>query len=280
MAHRADTSTVNDLDYKLTLRCLFETWHSMQELCATLTEAEWKTATACPGWSVQDNLSHIIGTERALGGLGGTEHKAQNMQHVKNPIGEMNEHEVDSRRNLLGAQVLNEFKEIVALRKSFFDSAPESYFTAESNTPIGRAPMAAFLSIRAMDSWVHEQDIRRAINKPGNQGSLCAELSVDRLCRTLPMVVGKRAKAPEGSVSAVRITGPVQRNIVIAVKDGRAAVIETSDVTPIVEIEFDSNVFNELATGRATSDQLREKIKIVGDVALGERVVGALNMMI
>ncbi len=271
---------MNDLDYKLTLRCLFETWQSMQVLGETLTEAEWKTLTACPGWSVQDNFSHIIGTERTLGGLGGTEHKANNLEHVKNPIGEMNEHEVDSRRHLPGAQVLSEFKEIAALRKSFFDSAPESYFTNESNTPIGKAPMAVFLSIRAMDSWVHEQDIRRAINKPGNQGSLCAELSVDRLCRTLPMVVGKRAKAPEGSVSVVKITGPVQRSIWITVKDGRATVIETNDATPTVEIEFDSNVFIELATGRATGEQLRQKIKIAGDVALGERVVGALNMMI
>ena len=229
---------------------------------------------------MQDNFSHIIGTERALGGLGGTEHKASNLEHVKNPIGEMNEHEVDSRRHLSGAQVLSEFKEIATLRNSFFDSAPESYFTNESNTPIGKAPMAVFLSIRAMDSWVHEQDIRRAINKPGNQGSLCAELSVDRLCRTLPMVVGKRAKAPEGSVSVVRITGPVERAIVIAVKDGRAVVIESSEVAPAVEIEFDSNTFVELATGRATGDQHPTKIKIAGDVALGERVVGALNMMI
>ena len=271
---------MNDLDYKLTLRCLFETWQSMIALGETLIETEWKTPTACPGWSVQDNLSHIIGTERALGGLGGTQHKATDLQHVKNPIGEMNEHEVDSRRHLTGAQVLEEFKEIVALRKAFFDSAPESYFTAESNTPIGKAPMAVFLSIRAMDSWVHEQDIRRAINKSGNQGSLCAELSVDRLIRTLPMVIGKRAKAPENSVSIVNITGPVQRKIVITINDGRAVIVETSDVTPIVEIEFDSNVFIELATGRATSEQLRDKIKIVGDVTLGERVVGALNMMI
>jgi hypothetical protein len=94
------------------------------------------------------------------------------------------------------------------------------------------------------------------------------------------MVIGKRAKAPEGSVSIVKITGPVQRKIVIAVKDGRASVVETSDVTPTVEIQFDSNIFIELATGRATSEQLRDRIKIVGDVALGERVVGALNMMI
>ncbi len=94
------------------------------------------------------------------------------------------------------------------------------------------------------------------------------------------MVVGKRAKAPEGSVSIVKITGPVSRNILITVKDGRAAVVETSDITPVVEIELNSNVFIELATGRATSEQLRDRIKIVGDVALGERVVGALNMMI
>ena len=94
------------------------------------------------------------------------------------------------------------------------------------------------------------------------------------------MVIGKRAKAPEGSVSIVAITGPVQRKIVIAVKDGRATVVETSDITPAVEIELDSNVFIELATGRATSEQIRDRIKIVGDVALGERVVGALNMMI
>ena len=94
------------------------------------------------------------------------------------------------------------------------------------------------------------------------------------------MVIGKRAKAPEGSVSIVAITVPVQRKIVIAVKDGRATVVETSDIAPVIEIELDSNVFIELATGRATSEQLRDRIKIVGDVTLGERVVGALNMMI
>ena len=271
---------MNDLDYKLTLRCLFETWQSMQTLGETLTEKEWKTQTACPGWSVQDNFSHILGTERMLGGLGGPEHKATNLEHVKNPIGEMNEHQVDARRHLTGAQVLEEFKEVAALRKTFLESAPENYFTAESNTPIGKAPMAVFLSIRAMDSWVHLQDIRRAIGKPGDQDSLCAELSVDRLCRTLPMVVGKRAKSPEGSVSVVKITGPVKRELVIAVNDGRAALVDNGKVAPLVEIEMDSNTFVQLATGRATGEALGKNLKIVGDIAQGKRVVDSLNMMI
>ena len=94
------------------------------------------------------------------------------------------------------------------------------------------------------------------------------------------MVIGKRAKAPEGSVSILTITGPVQRKIVITVKDGRATIVENSDTAPTVEIDFDSNTFIELATGRATSGELRKKIKFGGDIALGEQIVGALNMMI
>jgi len=280
MANRADPGTMNDADYKFTLNCLYETWRSIQSLGETLTEAQFKTQTACPGWSVQDNISHLIGTERALGGLGDTQHRATNLEHVKNAIGEMNEHQVDSRRRLSGAEVMKEFAEMTRIRREFFERAPESFFTDESMTPIGRAPMASFLSIRAMDCWVHEQDVRRALGLPGNQDSASAELSVDRLCRTLPMVVGKRAKAPEGSTSVVRITGPVNRSIAITVKDGRAAVVENFDSTPIVELSFDSNTFIELATGRATGEDLREKIKINGDAELGMKIADSLNVMI
>ena len=125
-----------------------------------------------------------------------------------------------------------------------------------------------------------EQDMRRAVGIPGSEATISAELSVERLCRTLPMVVGKRAKTPEGASGVININGRVKRKFVIAVMDGRAKFVEAPKNTPVVEIEFDSNIFIELATGRATSEQLRDRIKIVGDVALGERVVGALNMMI
>ena len=37
-------------------------WRSISTLCAAFTDAEWKAATELPGWTVQDNLSHLIGT--------------------------------------------------------------------------------------------------------------------------------------------------------------------------------------------------------------------------
>ena len=45
-------------------------WTSIGDLCSVLTEAEWKTPTDCPGWSVQDQIAHLAGSEgRILGNL-------------------------------------------------------------------------------------------------------------------------------------------------------------------------------------------------------------------
>ena len=267
-------------DYKITLANLFETLGSLHDLCASLSEAQFDVQTQCPGWSVKDNLSHIIGTEKSMTGQGSTTHRATSLEHVKNPIGEMNEHEVDSRRAMSGKDVLKEFDQAMAARRAQLESAPEEYFTKETMTPMGKNTMAEFMHIRVMDCWVHEQDIRRALNIPGSQDSASAELTVNRLCRTLPIVVGKRAATPEGSSVVIHITGPIVRDISITVINGRATVVESLPNAPVMELSFDSNTFVELATGRATAQEVRSKWKVTGDIELGERTIGAINMMI
>ena len=52
---------------------------------------------------------------------------------------------------------------------TFRDRSDED-FAAEMQTPVGPAPMAEFISIRIMDAWVHEQDIRRALDRPWAHG--------------------------------------------------------------------------------------------------------------
>ena len=267
-------------DYKKTLELLFDTLKSIQNLCSDLTESQFKTPTQCPGWTVQDNLSHLIGVEKSLGGLGATTHRATSLEFVKNPIGEMNEHEVDARRKLSGAEVIKEFNQMMSSRRAQLESEPEEYFTKETMTPTGKGTVADFLHIRVMDCWIHEQDMRRALNIPGNQNSASAELSIDRLCRTLPIVVGKRAAAPEGSCVVIHITAPIVRNISITVINGRAIVVETPSSKPLMELSFDSNTFVELATGRATAQETAERWYVSGDTDLGARVVGSINMMI
>lgn len=267
-----------------TLTALFDVFDSLSQLGGELTEAQWKTATDLPGWTVQDNLSHLVAIERALQGYAGTQHRAADLSMVKNPIGEMNEHEVDARRSCSGVEVLAQWNEIVAERRTTLASATDDYFAQPAMTPTGPGTVGDFLSIRVLDCWLHEQDMRRAAGVPGHLGGPAAEHTIDRLTRTLPMVVGKRAAAPEGASVMLTITGEVNRHMVVTVRDGRAAVVpQPPEGSPVVaEVTLSTEAFVVLATGRGTPEHPAAlgHWSVRGDKALGRRIVDQLNMMI
>ena len=259
---------------------LGEVFATLSALGAQLNEQQWKTATELPGWSVQDNYSHLVGIERVLEGLPGTQHKAAAAAHVKNPIGEANENEIDSRRGLTGAQVLAEWNEIAAQRMKTLRSADEAYFAEPAMTPTGPGTRADFLSIRILDCWVHEQDIRRVVGIAGNLEGSAAEHTIDRLIRTIPIVVGKRAATPDGQSVIIDITGGVRRHIVCTVADGRASLTDVEPEAPLARITMDTETFLVLATGRRDATTMASRIEYAGDTAHGQKVTGALNMMI
>jgi uncharacterized protein (TIGR03083 family) len=261
-----------------TIDTLEQCWQSLAALIATLTEPEWKAASDLPGWSVQDNLSHLIGTERMLQGLPATEHRAEPRDYVRNPIGEMNEHEIDARRGLSGAEVATEWTELVALRIATLRSADDAYFAQPAIMPTGPGTVGEFLHIRVLDCWLHEQDMRRAVGRPGNLSGPSAELTVDRLIRTIPIVVGKRAATPEGGAVAIDITGGVERHLLYEVQGGRATAVTVSAAEPLTRIRLDTEGFVVLAAGRRTADRVHAEI--TGDTELAQRVLTQFSMMI
>jgi len=265
-----------NIDQKVSLT--IEAINTLTELCAPLTEAQWKTATDCPGWSVQDNISHLVGIENMLLGKPPTTHKAPKYDYIKNPIGEHNEHEIDARRSLLGSEVFAEWKATAAERAQQLQTADAEYFAKPMMMPTGPGTLGDFLDIRILDLWIHDQDIRRALNISGNHGGPCAEHTIDRLIRTLPIVVGKRAAAPEGESVSITISGSVPRTIYVSVSEGRANIVAAKPASLLCEISMDSTVFTALATGRKLSTELTWTS--TGDTALAQRIVSQLNMMI
>lgn len=268
-----------------TIDALALCFSTLTELGSHLSESEWKTPTDLPGWTVQDNLSHLVAIERTLQGLPSTEHRAAPADYVKNPIGEMNENEIDSRRHLTGAQVLDEWRDIARVRLETLRSADDAYFDAPAMTPTGPGTVADFLHIRVLDCWVHEQDMRRAVGVAGHLGGPAAELTIDRLIRTIPIVVGKRAGTPEGSSVVIDITadsvlGGVQRHIVCTVTDGRAHVVAEEPASILAGLSMDTETFLVLATGRRTFDDVAGRVTMTGDAQHGAKVASQLNMMI
>jgi uncharacterized protein (TIGR03083 family) len=262
---------------------LEETWTATIAVGRALSDEEWESATDCPAWTAKDHVSHLIGTERMLQGLPAAEVEAEagSWPHVKNPIGEFNEREVELRRERPGSEVLAEFEELVELRMDTLRNADDAYFAQETMTPTGPGTMLDFLSIRILDCWVHEQDIRRAVGRPGHLEGGPAEHTTDRLLRTVPIVVGNRAAAPEGSVTLLRLTGPVERTVPVVVEGGRAKVVDPDGAgPPDVTVTMDSETFLVLAVGRQTAADRSDRIEIVGEGDWGQAVADQLNMMI
>jgi uncharacterized protein (TIGR03083 family) len=263
-----------------TIDKLEDTWRSLSEFGATLTETQWKTLSQLPNWTVQDNLSHLVAFEANFQGIARPQHTAADKSHVKNELGSSNEDDVDFRRSLPGADVLTEWNQLTALRLEALRTASADYFAQEVMTPAGPGTMADFLHLRVLDCWTHEQDMRRVLHMPGHQSGPSAEHTIDRLIRTLPIVIGKRAGTPEGNCVVVRITGHVTRLIAITVIDGRGHISNEEPASSVCDISMNSDVFLQLATGRATYEELSAEIGIDGDVVHAERVLTQFTMMI
>ena len=257
-------------------------WSSIAELCATFSEQEWKRATDCPKWSVQDHVAHVVGTESRLAGRPLPDHTPQDVAHVHNDIGRGNEVWVDFLRPRSGSEVLAAFREVTAARLEKLRSMSADDFSEPTQTPVGPGTIRDFMVIRIFDCWVHEQDVRRAVGHPGHMEGPVVAHSMDRMARAMPFVVGKQAAAPDGTTVVFQVTGPAGRTMSIGVDGGRANFLGTLVESPHVRITMDVETFTCLGNGRWEGSHAlaSNKVRIDGDRRLGETIVARMNFMV
>ena len=259
-----------------------EVWRSITTLCVSLTEEQWKLPTDCPGWSVQDQLSHLVGAESAILGNPAPSHTPPAAEHVRNDIGRSNELAVDWRRTCPGSKVLEEFRELTRQRLRLLRGLSAEDFAVETQTPIGPGTVAEFLRIRIFDAWVHEQDIRRAVERPGHLEGPVAEHSVGRLATAMPYVLGKKVQAADGITAVFEVTGPSGRVLAIGMEGTRAKALDSVPTPPTVRLTMNAETFTCLGCGRWESAAVLESgdVEIQGDEELGHRILHQMNIMI
>lgn len=266
MAAPAGRSSIEHLDL---------TWRSIVDLCGDLTDEEWARPTGCPGWSVQDQISHLIDYEAGALGRPRPDHVvAAGLDHLKNPLGEANEVGIDARRALPGAAVLAELVEVTAARLQQLQGLTDADFAREVTTPAGPGTIDDMLDLRVMDTWSHEQDVRRALGRPGHVSGPAADHAVDFFTKFLPFVVGKRAGAPDGS--SVQLAIGDRPPIRVLISEGRGALVDASDGEPTVTLTMPVTTFAAVAGARS---DVPGDLVITGDEDLGRRVLASLSVM-
>jgi hypothetical protein len=142
--------------------------------------------------------------------------------------------------------------------------------------------MARFMETRVFDSWVHEQDVRGALDRPGGLGGLASAFGIGQVQAAMGMVVGKRAAAPEGAVVRFSLAGEPgdARTFGLAITAGRAGPAP-DDADPTVTLSMSGADFARLGCGRASPAEVTGEggITLEGDQALGQRVLEHMNFM-
>ena len=271
------------LDKDRVVAALAEEWKVIAELCAGLDEADWAAPTDCPGWSVQDNLSHIIGTERMLLGEPAPATDAGEAPHAHNDIGRINELWVAERRPRPPAAVLEEFSEVTAARREALAAMTQADFDAESPTPAGTDSYGRFMRIRTLDCWMHEQDIRGAVGRPGHTGGPVVETVLDEFACAVGFAVAKLGQPPEGARVLISLTGPAARDWHVQVRAGRGGLVAGFDggEQPTLTIRTDAHTYTRLAGGRIAGDAALSAglVSLEGDVGAAGQILAALVYM-
>ncbi|GAB3481572.1 maleylpyruvate isomerase family mycothiol-dependent enzyme [Amycolatopsis cihanbeyliensis] len=259
---------------QLLVDALAEQWSSLAQVLGELTASDWSAPSPLPGWTVHDIVAHLIGTEATLNGqqppTDPTDYSAR--PHVRNELGEFNELWVSSMRDHTPEQLRTRFAEVTAARRAALAAMSQEDFDAPSWTPLGPGTYADFMRLRVFDSWMHEQDIRFTVGKPGHDHGTCAELVVDVIVDRLGVLIGKTLDAPQGSSVTLTLTGPVRRQAHVLV-EGTANLVHELPCPATATLRLSSTLCTRLVGGRVEPDDHLADIRITGDTDLGTRLV-------
>ncbi|GFG50410.1 maleylpyruvate isomerase family mycothiol-dependent enzyme [Mycolicibacterium agri] len=274
---------VTRLDKSDVLPALFASWEAIDQVVADLPEEQWHRATALPGWDVHDVVAHVVGTESMLQGAGmpDVDIDVSTLKHVRNDIGMLNERWVRKLRGLSCAELLEKFRATTDARREALSAMPDAAWHEVTVTPAGPDSYGRFMRVRTFDCWMHEQDIRDALQRPCDDTGLegaHARLAVDEMVASMGFVVGKLGKAPQGSRVRIELTGPLRRTINVAVGERAKVVEDFGGAEPTTTITLDGLLFTRLAGGRTSVDH--DVISYDGDEAVGRRIVEQFNYVI
>lgn len=275
---------VTTLDKASVLDGLFAEWDDIEALLGGLSESQWQEASPLPGWNVHDVTAHLIGTESMLQGAATPEADVDvsTLKHVRNDVGVMNERWVRKLRGDSSAELLEKFRATIAERRRALRGMSAADWNNLTVTPAGPDTYGRFMRVRVFDCWMHQHDIRDALERPAGGDDLdgpSSRLVLDEMAAAMGFVVGKLGGAPDGSQVAIELTGPLRRTINVDVQ-GLARVVDDFDTEPTSTITLDGLLFTRLAGGRTTPAQHQDAVTYKGDEVVGRRIVEHLNYVI
>ena len=248
---------------------------SFLEVVEELSPDDWHRPTDLPGWDVHACVAHLAHLEGVLAGAPEETVEFDPPDHATSLMSLYTEQGVVARRDRSPAELVAEIRDATSTRHERLLADPPTDGKARPSPIFGGVPWDwnTLLRNRPLDLWMHEQDIRRAVGKPGGMDSPAAEHVADYLAESLGFVLAKRAGAPPGTTLVLAVEGHAPRAFVVD-EAGRGVPLRVVPEQPTVSLAMDRETFIVLAGGRREPPPGR--VRVEGDAELAQRVIDRL----
>ncbi|MHB8513274.1 MAG: maleylpyruvate isomerase family mycothiol-dependent enzyme [Actinomycetota bacterium] len=136
------------------------------ELARSLAPADWETI-ALPGWRIREVFGHLIASDE--GALKLRLLKIGVRPHRDGAIGALEQWNETQVKRWSEKSIEDLISGLVKWGRrsiSAFKPVPELILQRRIPLPFGKVPLLYLGQIRLYDEWVHEQDVRRALQRP------------------------------------------------------------------------------------------------------------------
>ncbi|MBA2285810.1 MAG: maleylpyruvate isomerase family mycothiol-dependent enzyme [Ktedonobacteraceae bacterium] len=257
------------------------------ELFSELEAEDWEKPTICPGWTVKDIALHLLGDD--IGYLSGRRDHFSNPffrnkdlhawpSLVKN-INEANELWVQATTRI-SPKLLSALLELTGEQ---FHDYMQSLDPMAINGVVswaGPDPAPAWLDIAReyTERWLHQQQIRDAVKKPGLKERRFFHPVLDTFVRALPHTY-KDMPAPATTVLKFVVMGEAGDVWYLLREADRWSLAQDVELRPTTVVTMDQETCWRLFTRGIARDQARASITIEGDQKLGEKLLETVSII-
>jgi uncharacterized protein (TIGR03083 family) len=256
-------------------------------LLRNLPAADWARPTACAAWNVHDIAAHLLDSEIRRLSLARDGHPMPapsvaiaGYRELVGYLNELNATWVTAARRI-GPRLLVEFLEVTGPQLAAYFASLDP--AAAAPFPVAWAgdevsPNWFDIAREYTERWLHQQQIRDAVGRPGLTERRWLFPVLDVFVRALPFTY-RDVAAADGTAVAVVIEGEAGGRWSLVRREHRWELFAGEADRPAARVRMSADTAWRLFSRGLAPDAAAARVAVEGDARLGAVVRGALAVM-
>ncbi len=261
---------------------------ALLELLSGLSEEEWSRPTVCAGWSVKDVALHLLGDDigklsRGRDAFSGAAFVARGDRDFEAEllafINEANERWVQATRRI-SPHLLCDLLRFTGEETQRFWESLDLFAVGDPVSWAGPDPAPVWLDVAReyTEGWLHQQQIRDAVEKPGLKERRFFAPVLDTFVRALPHTF-RDVDAAEGAQVKLVISGDAGGEWYLVRGDAKWTLYRQTNAEPAATVVIDRETAWRLFTKGISKDEVSGRATLRGDRTLGMKVLDTVSII-